>query len=168
MSDGTFSIRRRQPKAMENRAVSAPAAQKDTYEFFLGAGTGNIGEGAVKGKGKTKSKPVGDADEFRVEATRKKRLRRYDKLLKAFKYSAALDSVLEKVIFNYTKNENDTQFDYCDIVDSPDHKILAYSRVNSSRRSQSCFERQRRRSPGTRPPSLSSARFGSAIRGDGM
>jgi len=55
----------------------------------------NIGQGHVKQKGK--SKPVGDVDEFRIEARRKKKLREYDKLLKAFKYSAALDSILGKV-----------------------------------------------------------------------
>lgn len=46
---------------------------------------------------KTKSRPVGDVNEFKVESKRKKRLREYDRLLKGFKYSAALDSVLRKV-----------------------------------------------------------------------
>jgi len=55
----------------------------------------NIGQGHVKQKGK--SKPIGDVDEFRIEARRKKKLREYDKLLKSFKYSTALDSILRKV-----------------------------------------------------------------------
>lgn len=54
-----------------------------------------LGQGRVKEK--KKSKPVGDVDELKVESKRKKRLRDYDKLLKNFKYSAALDSVLRKV-----------------------------------------------------------------------
>jgi U3 small nucleolar RNA-associated protein 15 len=40
---------------------------------------------------------AGDLDEFRVEGRRSKRLKEYDQLLKGFKYSAALDSVLRKV-----------------------------------------------------------------------
>ena len=65
-----------------------------TFGSFLGV-LPNIGQGHVKQKGK--SKPIGDVDEFRIEARRKKKLREYDKLLKSFKYSAALDSILRKV-----------------------------------------------------------------------
>lgn len=55
----------------------------------------HIGEGAVS---KQRGKAVGDADEIRVsESRRQKRLKPYDRLLKSFKYSAALDSVLRKV-----------------------------------------------------------------------
>lgn len=98
MSDGTFSVRRRQPKPSE---VSAAQARKDalqlgTYEFFLDAGA--IGQGHTKSSNaKGKGKAKGDPNEFRVESKRRKRLKEYDKLLKAFKYSAALDSVLKKV-----------------------------------------------------------------------
>jgi U3 small nucleolar RNA-associated protein 15 len=55
-----------------------------------------IGQGTVRTRAKPKPL-LGDADEFRVENTRKKRLKAYDKFLKSFKYSAALDSVLRKV-----------------------------------------------------------------------
>ncbi|TFK55918.1 WD40 repeat-like protein [Heliocybe sulcata] len=93
MSDGTLSVRRRQPKASEasSDALFAAAA---TFESFLGGSLPGIGEGKVKSK--VKSKPVGDVDEMRVESRRRKRLREYDRLLKGFKYSAALDSVLRK------------------------------------------------------------------------
>lgn len=98
MSDGTLSVRRRQPKATEAAAsdplFSAAALRTGTFESFLGA-LPAIGQG--KTKSKVKSKPVGDVNEFRVESKRKRRLREYDKLLKGFKYSAALDSVLRKV-----------------------------------------------------------------------
>jgi U3 small nucleolar RNA-associated protein 15 len=98
MSDGTLSVRRRQPKASENTPdalVTAASLQAGTFESFLGGTLGNIGEGAVKSRVATKA--IGDANEFRVEQKRKRRLREYDKLLKGFKYSAALDSVLRKV-----------------------------------------------------------------------
>jgi len=48
-----------------------------------------------KGKGKQPS-TAGILDEFRVEQRRQKRLREYDRLLKTFKYAAALDAVLRK------------------------------------------------------------------------
>lgn len=84
MSDGTLSIRRRQAKGKDN-TVSA----LDSLNLI------HIGEGAVS---KQRDKAVGDADEIRVsENRRQKRLKPYDRLLKSFKYSAALDSVLRKV-----------------------------------------------------------------------
>jgi U3 small nucleolar RNA-associated protein 15 len=99
MSDGTLSVRRRNPKASEpgtaDALLSGAVLRAGTFESFLGGALPAIGQGAVKLKGK--SKPVGDIDEFRVESKRKRRLREYDKLLKGFKYSAALDSVLRKV-----------------------------------------------------------------------
>ncbi|KII95153.1 hypothetical protein PLICRDRAFT_96605 [Plicaturopsis crispa FD-325 SS-3] len=86
MSDGTLSVRRRQPKASEGAASDMP----------FSAAALKSGQGHVKNK--TKSKPLGDANEFRVESRRKKRLREYDRLLKNFKYSAALDSVMRKQV----------------------------------------------------------------------
>lgn len=99
MSDGTLSVRRRQAKPSEAAAsefeIPLAALRAGTFDSFLGM-LPNIGRGHVKQKGK--SKPIGDVDEFRIEARRKKKLREYDKLLKSFKYSAALDSILRKVI----------------------------------------------------------------------
>lgn len=99
MSDGTFSVRRRQAKASETTAAQArkDALQQGTYEFFLDAG--NIGHGHTKSStAKGKGKAIGDANEIRVETKKRKRLREYDQLLKEFKYSAALDSVLREVM----------------------------------------------------------------------
>ncbi|KAI0638181.1 WD40 repeat-like protein [Trametes polyzona] len=97
MSDGTLSVRRRQPKASEPAAkdlFSVASLRTGAFESFLGGALPALGQGRVKDK--KKSKPVGDVDELKVESKRKKRLREYDRLLKNFKYSAALDSVLRK------------------------------------------------------------------------
>ena len=97
MSDGTLSVRRRQAKpeaAAGEFEIPLAALKAGTFGSFLGAFP-SIGQGHVKQKGK--SKPIGDVDEFRIEARRKKKLREYDKLLKSFKYSAVLDSILRKV-----------------------------------------------------------------------
>jgi U3 small nucleolar RNA-associated protein 15 len=93
MSDGTLSVRRRQPKASEGSTVDA--LRSGGFESFLGATVPGIGQGTVRGK--VQLKPTGDLNELRVETKRRKRLKDYDKLLKNFKYSAALDSVLRKV-----------------------------------------------------------------------
>ncbi|CAK5275628.1 unnamed protein product [Mycena citricolor] len=98
MTDGTLSVRRRQPKPSESAAnapFSAAALKTGAYESFLGA-IPSLGQGAVKSK--VKSKSLGEADEMRVESRRMKRLRDYDRLLKNFKYSAALDAVLRKQV----------------------------------------------------------------------
>ncbi|KAH7926759.1 Trp-Asp repeat-containing protein [Leucogyrophana mollusca] len=96
MSDGTLSVRRRHPKASEggSELPLSLALKSGTYETFLGGTLPGIGQGRVKSK--AKSTPLGDADELRIESRRAKRLKEYDRLLKGFKYSAALDSVLRK------------------------------------------------------------------------
>lgn len=97
MADGTLSVRRRQPKATESAAYekALSVAQAGAYDFLLTGVLPKIGQGSTKGKGK--AKPEGDVEEYKVEARRKNRLRHYDRYLKAFKYSAALDAVLKKV-----------------------------------------------------------------------
>ena len=99
MSDGTLSVRRRQAKASE--PASNPlldSIRTGTFETFLGGSPFQfIGKPLTKDKGKARAVPVGDAGEMKVEARRRKKLRAYDKLLKNFKYSAALDAVLMKV-----------------------------------------------------------------------
>lgn len=106
MSDGTLSVRRRQPKASQTDASSDPfslaSLRAGTFESFLGGSLPAIGTGTIKRKGKERAKPIGDVDEFTVESRRKKKLREYDKLLKTFKYSAALDAVLRKVCHVFT------------------------------------------------------------------
>lgn len=95
MSDGTLSVRRRQPKASEG--ADPPFALKSgAFETFLGGTLPVIGQGRTKSK--IKPKPTGDVDELRIESRRARRLKEYDRLLKGFKYSAALDSVLRKVM----------------------------------------------------------------------
>ena len=98
MSDGTLSVRRRQPKASEETSAHSPLSEASiraaTLESFLGVSTG-IGRPRIRDR--IKSKPVGDVDEFKVESRRRRRLKEYDRLLKGFKYSAALDSALRKV-----------------------------------------------------------------------
>ena len=100
MSDGTLSIRRRDPKVSQTTAtdsiIPSEALRSGTYQSFLGGVLPAVGEGRTRRDAKGKSKAVGDVDEFRVESRRKRRLREYDRLLKSFKYGAALDSVLRK------------------------------------------------------------------------
>ena len=95
MSDGTLSVRQRHQKASQSGPDLADALTSGTYETFLGGTLPSLGQGRVKAK--TKSTVHGDADELRVESRRAPRLREYDRLLKSFKYSAALDAVLRKV-----------------------------------------------------------------------
>jgi len=95
MSDGTLSVRRRQVKSTESSDMPLAALRSGAYESFLG-NLPTIGQGHVKSKQKTK--PIGDVDEFRVETKRKKRLKEFDRFLKSFQYSAALDSVLRKQV----------------------------------------------------------------------
>lgn len=92
MSEGTFCIRRRQPKASEDESAAAAVPQKDALQALL---DGDNLQKSTAAKGKVRM--VGDANELRVESKRRKVLRDYDKLLKSFKYSAALDAVLKKV-----------------------------------------------------------------------
>lgn len=99
MSDGTLSVRRRQPKASEGALAHSPLSEASLraakLESFLGGILPSVGQPRVRDR--TKKKPVGDVYEFRVESRRRRRLREYDRLLKVFKYSAALDSALRKV-----------------------------------------------------------------------
>ncbi|GBE79477.1 WD40 repeat-like protein [Sparassis latifolia] len=98
MSDGTLSVRRSQLKASDvasNDAAFSMVLRSSAVDSLLGASFQSMGQSHLREK---KSKPVGDVDEFRVESRRRRRLREYDKMLKGFKYSAALDSVLRKQV----------------------------------------------------------------------
>ncbi len=72
------------------------------FDNLLGTNLKTLGTGRFKEKGKGKAKPIGDVDELKIESRRQRKLRDYDKLLKNFKYSAALDTVLRKVITVYS------------------------------------------------------------------
>lgn len=89
MSDGTLSVRRRQAKSSE-----AQAGLLGSGDLFSEQLVG-VGQGRVKNRGEVR--PLGDPNEMMLERGRRKRLKDYDRLLKAFKYSAALDAVLRKV-----------------------------------------------------------------------
>jgi U3 small nucleolar RNA-associated protein 15 len=95
MLDGTLSVRRRDPKPSESSAdVKQAAIAGGAFEYFADME-------AIFGRGHVKSKDlapiVGPADEFRVETRRTARLKEFDRFLKAFKYTAALDAGMKKV-----------------------------------------------------------------------
>lgn len=98
MTDGTLSVRRRDPKASETAAEDAKqtALSGGSYEYFVDM-EAVFGRGHIKSKGKELPPVVGPADEFKVEKRRKERLKDFERYLKAFKYSAALDASLKKV-----------------------------------------------------------------------
>lgn len=91
MSDGTLSIRRRRPKPSED----IPSGSSLYPLNFSTVASSNIGRGQISSK--ARSQPIKDVDELRIENKRVRRLKEYDRFLKSFKYSAALDSVLRKV-----------------------------------------------------------------------
>ena len=89
MADGTLSVRLRQPKTSELSRIGL------MHSAVLGSPLSGLGHGKIRDR--LRPRPTGDADELEVESRRTKRLKDYDKLLKGFKYSAALDAVLRKV-----------------------------------------------------------------------
>lgn len=95
MTDGTLSVRRRELKAAEQAAADAEqkAIQGGAYEYFADM-EAVFARGLRKAKGKDLGPVVGPSDEIRVESKRLARLAQYDKYLKAFKYSAALDAAM--------------------------------------------------------------------------
>ena len=98
MTDGTLSVRRRDPKPAESAALDAKqtAIAGGAYEYFADMET-VFGSGHVKSRGKDLPPVVGPADEIRVETRRSEKLREFDRFLKGFKYSSALDAGLKKV-----------------------------------------------------------------------
>lgn len=97
MTDGTLSVRRRDAKASEAAAADDKQAviAAGAYDYFADM-EAVFGRGHIKAK--RRDVPViGPADEVRVETRRRERLREFDRYLKAFKYSAALDAGLKKV-----------------------------------------------------------------------
>lgn len=98
MTDGTLAVRRRDPKTSETTALEAKqsALASGSYEYFAEMET-IFGTGHIKKKGKDLPAVVGAADEIKIESRRKDKLKTFDRHLKAFKYSAALDSGIQKV-----------------------------------------------------------------------
>ncbi|KZT62221.1 WD40 repeat-like protein [Calocera cornea HHB12733] len=95
MSDGSFSIRRRQPKASEGVEDDRKreALRSGAYEYFLGGEMERIGE--RKTKPKASALPTAVKGEVKIRQQKKKKLKRYDVMLKKFQYGAALDAVLQ-------------------------------------------------------------------------
>ncbi|QRV72659.1 U3 small nucleolar RNA-associated protein 15 [Ceratobasidium sp. AG-Ba] len=80
MSDGSLSVRRRQPKSSETGPGALKLSGAGMYDFYMGGGSFALGSKGASSRPKK----------------RQKRLREYDRLLKTFKYAAALDAVLRK------------------------------------------------------------------------
>lgn len=163
MTDGTLSVRRRQPKASENAASSSDpfsveSLRSGTFESFLDGALSTIGQGRQRNTGKVKARPIGDINEIKVERRRKKKLREYDRLLKNFKYSAALDCVLRRVSSDHGCRSTGlacivlmkmTYSFHSNMLiltaRSSDNGILANTRVDTQRRTPPSIGRQRRR-----------------------
>ena len=90
MSDGTLCIRKRELKAseIESRERRRAAFRTGAYQHFVDGGEGT--------NGPTRASAATRVDELTVESTRRKRLKRYDQLLKAFRYRDALDASLQQ------------------------------------------------------------------------
>lgn len=98
MTDGTLAVRRRDPKQSESQAIETKqqALSSGAYEYFAEMES-IFGKGHIKKKGKDLPEVVGAVDEIKIESRRKDKLKVFDKHLKSFKYSAALDSGIQKV-----------------------------------------------------------------------
>ncbi|EJU06015.1 WD40 repeat-like protein [Dacryopinax primogenitus] len=95
MTDGSFSIRRRQPKASEVVAEDKKkeALRTGAYEFFMGGELEHLGEGKRRTKQAKQVRAV--EGEVKVRQAKRKTLKKYDMMLKKFQYEAALDTVLQ-------------------------------------------------------------------------
>lgn len=154
MADGTLSVRRRLQKGKE-----ATISKLDSLDFL------NLGESTAPAKQATKA--LQDADELRVnESRRQKRLKNYDKYLKTFKYSAALDSVLRKVRLPalVTLSLTLMSFEECPASDN----LFSDPRTYSPRWPQNCPGWTRRRPFGTRVTALDQACIRSTVRDHSM
>lgn len=78
MSDGTLSVRRRDVK------------EPQPLDTFIDISLNSTANGKPK-----------NPDELRLHMRTSRKLKEYDKFLKNFKYSAALDCVLKKVSFKF-------------------------------------------------------------------
>jgi len=84
MSDGTLSVRR---KDVRDESELQPL---DAFNTFFDISQNSIANGKSK-----------DPDELRLHMRTSRKLKEYDRFLKNFKYSAALDCVLKKVSFKF-------------------------------------------------------------------
>lgn len=127
MSDGTLSVRRRQPKVAE---IQTQVNSSDIYVDI----PGDLNPLTRKSLPKATS----DAGELRMVTQPVKKLKEYDKLLKAFKYSAALDSVLKKVLILSTIAG---PFLISILESTTGHNFLLNTRTHTSRWTEDCLGR---------------------------
>lgn len=101
MADGTLCIRKRDLRQaeIERREQDRAALAAGSYEHFMEAGTTLRGQTA-----KGRQQGVAAADELRVEAARRRKLKDYDRLLKSFRYRDALDAALRKVCIPFPQS----------------------------------------------------------------
>ena len=127
MSDGTLSVRMRQPKVAE---IQTQVNSSDIYVDI----PGDLNPLTRKSLPKATS----DAGELRMVTQPVKKLKEYDKLLKAFKYSAALDSVLKKVLILSTIAG---PFLISILESTTGHNFLLNTRTHTSRWTEDCLGR---------------------------
>ncbi|TIA84980.1 hypothetical protein E3P99_04096 [Wallemia hederae] len=93
LSDGTLAIRRRQAKGVEvaEKIAEKEAMKSGLYEYMQEAH-------AVKPATQTSVRTEGNLahDEFKIEPIRRLKLKEFDRYLKKFQYSEALDVTLSK------------------------------------------------------------------------
>jgi hypothetical protein len=131
MSDGTLSVRRRQPKAAEVQEQQVNSS--DIYVDILG----DLNPVARR----SLPKATRDAGELRMVTQPVKKLKAYDKLLKAFKYSAALDTVLKKVLILSTI-VGLFLISFISVLErTAGHNFLSNTRTHTSRWTEDCLGR---------------------------
>ncbi|KAH7105509.1 WD40-repeat-containing domain protein [Auriculariales sp. MPI-PUGE-AT-0066] len=102
MSDGTFSVRRREPRKDRPQDDAAAALRSGSFEYFLGGDMAHLGAGAAPrdrtktrtAKAKERAQQLGIDEHVPGGQHKPKKLRAYDRHLRRFRYAAALDSVL--------------------------------------------------------------------------
>ncbi|CAO1627351.1 unnamed protein product [Sympodiomycopsis kandeliae] len=94
MADGTLCVRKRQVSKTEeeSRAIERNTITGGGMEAFLNAQE-NVPSAALTNSTSQRDRLLKN-DDIRAETVRSKKLKPYDKLMKAFKYSEALDAVL--------------------------------------------------------------------------
>lgn len=97
MTDGTLSVRSRSKDSVKGlESVSDLQAQPMRIDPNTSSDAQTL-QYRAQHRLRNQKKGQSRGNELRIESSRQKRLKPYDRFLKAFKYSAALDSVLGKV-----------------------------------------------------------------------
>jgi U3 small nucleolar RNA-associated protein 15 len=165
MTDGTLAVRRRDPKQSETSAIEAKqsALSSGSYEYFAEMET-IFGTGHIKKKGKDLPGVVGPADEIKIESRRKDKLKIFDKHLKSFKYSAALDTGIQKVCPSFHGSSRSELISDCPTF----YQFRSDSRTDSSRWSTSSTLRKGRCSIRANPHFPSKTHYRPKIRRNGI